>query len=144
MTHFTQSIRQIFGKFVFYCNPGFIYVHKQIYWISGNPKSHVDQLQKLAGKSGGIGAQAATSNCSGEPSLQNSLEVALQTLKHMPAHATREIVVIMSSLTTCDPGDINVTLQSCKSANLRCSVISLGMYVNSKIKTSRQKPPKNT
>ena len=35
----------------------------------------------------------------------------------------------MSSLTTCDPGDINTTLESCKASNLRCSVISLAAEV---------------
>ena len=98
--------------------------------LTGNPKSHVDQIKKLAGKSaGGVGAQAATATCSGEPSLQNSLDLALHSLKHMPAHATREVVVIMSSLTTCDPGDISATIQNCKSANMRCSVISLAAEV---------------
>ena len=60
--------------------------------LQGNPKAHVEQIRKLAGKgSGPSNAQAATSACSGEPSLQNSLELAMQTLKHMPAHATREV-----------------------------------------------------
>lgn len=35
----------------------------------------------------------------------------------------------MGSLTTCDPGDIMTTIQSCKDANLRCSVISLAAEV---------------
>ena len=53
--------------------------------------------QPLAGNTGSrsgtstSNAQAANSACSGEPSLQNSLELAMQTLKHMPAHATREV-----------------------------------------------------
>lgn len=47
----------------------------------------------------------------GEPSLQNSLELALKSLRILPSHASREILVIMGSLTTCDPGDINETIQ---------------------------------
>ena len=70
--------------------------------LAGNPKAHVDQIRKLAGKKGGS-SQSATMACTGEPSLQNSLELALQTLRHMPAHATREVVALMGSLTTCDP-----------------------------------------
>jgi hypothetical protein len=35
----------------------------------------------------------------------------------------------MGSLTTCDPGDITVTLASCKALNVRCSVISLAAEV---------------
>lgn len=47
----------------------------------------------------------------GEPSLQNSLELALSSLKNFPSHASREVLLIMSSLTTCDPGDINETIK---------------------------------
>lgn len=46
----------------------------------------------------------------GEPSLQNGLEVCLKSLKLLPTHASREILVIMGSLTTCDPGDIFLTV----------------------------------
>ena len=35
----------------------------------------------------------------------------------------------MGSLTTCDPGDIHNTIQACKTANVRCSVISLAAEV---------------
>ncbi len=96
--------------------------------LAGNPKAHVENIKRLAGKSG-MGAQAATNVCSGEPSLQNSLESALQSLKHMPPHATREIIAIMGSLTTCDPTDIHATIDNCKAANVRCSVLSLSAEV---------------
>ncbi|GJQ71333.1 putative TFIIH C1-like domain protein [Trypoxylus dichotomus] len=36
----------------------------------------------------------------GEPSLQNGLELALKSLKLLPSHASREILVILGSLTT--------------------------------------------
>jgi transcription initiation factor TFIIH subunit 2 len=49
--------------------------------------------------------------CSGEPSLQNALELALRSLHMLPSHASREILILMGSLTTCDPGDISVTVQ---------------------------------
>ncbi len=61
----------------------------------------------------------------GEPSLQNGLELALSTLKMIPAHASREILIIHGSLTTCDPSDITETIQKLKKENVRCSVISL-------------------
>lgn len=61
----------------------------------------------------------------GEPSLQNGLEVAYSTLKMIPAHASREVLMILGSLTTCDPSDITVTIQNLKQENIRCSVISL-------------------
>lgn len=50
---------------------------------------------------------------SGEPSLQNSLELATKLLKLLPSHASKEILVIVGALTTCDPGDINETIQVC-------------------------------
>lgn len=49
--------------------------------------------------------------CSGEPSIQNALELALRSLRMLPSHASREILILMGSLTTCDPGDISVTIQ---------------------------------
>jgi transcription initiation factor TFIIH subunit 2 len=61
----------------------------------------------------------------GEPSLQNGLELALQTLKGVPAHASRECLIILGSLTTCDPSDISETVENLKKENVRCSVISL-------------------
>lgn len=61
----------------------------------------------------------------GEPSIQNGLDLALQTLKMIPAHASREVLMVLGSLTTCDPGDIEETIQSLKQENVRCSVISL-------------------
>jgi len=82
--------------------------------LAGYYKNHVKMLQGIAKMS-----------LNGEPSLQNGLEVALSTLKMIPAHASREILMILGSLTTCDPGDITDTIQNLKAENVRCSVISL-------------------
>lgn len=49
--------------------------------------------------------------CSGEPSIQNGLELALRSLRMLPSHASREVLIILGSLTTCDPGDINETIK---------------------------------
>jgi transcription initiation factor TFIIH subunit 2 len=87
--------------------------------MSGNPRKHLDMLNTI------------TDNypCSGEPSFQNALELALGSLKNMPNHTSREILIIHGSLTTCDPGDINITIQELKNQNVRCSVISLAAEV---------------
>jgi transcription initiation factor TFIIH subunit 2 len=69
--------------------------------MSGNARKHVELVKGLRSKY----------TCSGEPSLQNALEMALSTLKHMPTHTSREVLVIMGSLTTCDPGDITLTIK---------------------------------
>ena len=67
--------------------------------------------------------------CNGEPSLQNSLELVLSSLKHMPPHASREVIIIMGSLTTCDPGDIAKTIEAARQSKVRVSVINLSAEV---------------
>lgn len=65
----------------------------------------------------------------GEPSLQNGLELAHQTLKLIPSHASREILIIMGSLTTCDPTNILDTVATLKRDGVRCSVVSLSAEI---------------
>ena len=82
--------------------------------MSSDMKSHIAALKKMQNEM-----------CTGEMTLQNSLEAAQATLKHMPSHTSKEVLVIMGSLTSCDPGDIHSTIQSLRSHNIRCSVIGL-------------------
>lgn len=69
--------------------------------LSGNPRKHLEVLKSINDKH----------PCMGEPSLQNALELALSSLRHMPNHTSREVLLIHGSLTTCDPGDINQTIE---------------------------------
>ncbi|XP_059478483.1 general transcription factor IIH subunit 2 [Neocloeon triangulifer] len=87
--------------------------------LTGTAKKHVKALKQLEGMA-----------CSGEPSLQNGLEMALRSLKMLPSHASREILVILGSLTTCDPGDINQTINELKENVIQCSLISLAGEVH--------------
>lgn len=48
----------------------------------------------------------------------------------MPAHSSREVVIIFGSLTTCDPTDIGTTISEAKQLGLRCSVIGLAAEVH--------------
>ena len=89
--------------------------------LAGNSRQHIDNIRKLSSQE--------KANCVGEPSLQNSLELAIQTLRNMPAHASRELLVLVGSLTTCDPGDISSTIATCKALHIRCSVIALAAEV---------------
>ncbi|KYN31121.1 General transcription factor IIH subunit 2 [Trachymyrmex septentrionalis] len=82
--------------------------------LAGNSKKHIKELQILQQTVVG-----------GEPSLQNSLELATKLLKLLPSHASKEILVIIGALTTCDPGDINETIRNMKLDSIRCSVIGL-------------------
>lgn len=86
--------------------------------LAGNPKKHIVALKK-----------AVDTVCIGEPSLYNSLHLAIQTLKHMPGHTSREILVILSSLTTCDPANICELIKTLKSLKVRVSVIGLSAEV---------------
>lgn len=68
--------------------------------LSGSAKKHVKVINELN-----------KVTLVGEPSLQNGLEMAMDTLKLVPAHASREILVILSNLTICDPHDILKTIE---------------------------------
>ncbi|KAI0790821.1 TFIIH basal transcription factor complex subunit SSL1 [Abortiporus biennis] len=62
---------------------------------------------------------------SGEPSLQNAVEMARSSMAHLPIHSSREILIIFGSLTTCDPGNIHDTLDECVKDKIRISIIAL-------------------
>ncbi|XP_078531420.1 general transcription factor IIH subunit 2 [Lissotriton helveticus] len=86
--------------------------------LAGNPKKHITALKKTVDVT-----------CSGEPSLFNSLSLAMQTLKHMPGHTSREVLIIFGSLTTCDPSNIYELIKSLKASKIRVSVIGLSAEV---------------
>ena len=89
--------------------------------------SHIVDLFSNSSKQ--VVKSLSSRQCSGEPSLQNSLELVLSSLKHMPAHASREVIIIMGSLTTCDPGDIAKTIEAARQCKVRVSVINLSAEV---------------
>ena len=68
-------------------------------------------------------------SCKGEPSVQNALELALGNLRNLPKHTSKEVLILMGSLTTCDPSDINTTIKACVEHNVRCSVVGLSAEV---------------
>ncbi|KAL1413917.1 hypothetical protein MTO96_007966 [Rhipicephalus appendiculatus] len=49
---------------------------------------------------------------------------------HLPVHTSREVLVIMGSLTTCDPGNILTTIETMRKCNIRCSVVGLAAEVH--------------
>uniref|UniRef100_A0A1Y1JS06 General transcription factor IIH subunit n=1 Tax=Photinus pyralis TaxID=7054 RepID=A0A1Y1JS06_PHOPY len=87
--------------------------------LSGNPRKHVKAIAGLN-----------RTSLLGEPSLQNGLNMALKSLKLLPSHASREVLVIIGSLTTCDPTDINVTIDAMKAEGVRCSIVGLAAEVH--------------
>jgi transcription initiation factor TFIIH subunit 2 len=85
------KIVELFIEEFFYLNPisqlGLIVTRDKraevVTELAGNPKKHLENVRRMMTE--GI------SNCRGEPSLQNSLETAMQTLRHKPGHASREV-----------------------------------------------------
>lgn len=104
--------------------------------LNGNLKTQLDVLQSKIDE-----------QCYGEASLQNALHLAYTTLRlvrwilmsltsakfisfrHMPPHTSKEVLVIMGSLTTCDPSNIHTTIDLCAKSHIRCSVIGLAAEV---------------
>ena len=56
--------------------------------------------------------------------------------QNMPSHTSREILLLMGSLTTCDPGDIQDTINNLKAQSIRCSVIGRNEKARSKLDSS--------
>ena len=50
-------------------------------------------------------------------------------LKQQNIHGSKEILCVMSSLTTCDPGDIFQTVDELTSLSIRADIISLSAEV---------------
>jgi transcription initiation factor TFIIH subunit 2 len=61
----------------------------------------------------------------GNPSLQNSLELACENFRSVPNYASKEVLCVFSSLTNSDPGNIFQTIARLKQDQISCSVISL-------------------
>ncbi|KAL3518354.1 hypothetical protein ACH5RR_020943 [Cinchona calisaya] len=80
--------------------------------LGGSPESHI---KALMGKL----------ECSGDASLQNGLDLVHDLLNQIPSYGHREVLILYSALSTCDPGDIMETIQKCKKAKIRCSIVGL-------------------
>ncbi len=61
--------------------------------LSSSPQSHLDAFKSFCEK-----------DCSGEVSLQHLVNLAIAQLKHCPVHVSREVLLVWSSLTSCDAG----------------------------------------
>ncbi|KAK0415241.1 hypothetical protein QR680_011845 [Steinernema hermaphroditum] len=76
-------------------------------------------------------ASLTETGCEGEFSLQNGLRLAYNNLKDFPSHCSKEILVVASSISTCDPSDILELFDSIKRENIKCFVVHMTgeMYV---------------
>lgn len=99
--------------------------------LSSSSKAHTIALQNFNSLALAEGLKGG-----GEFSLQNGLDVAGRSLGHQPRHGSREIVILCSALSTCDPGHIlTETLPRLKAANIRVSTFALSaeMHICRKI-----------
>lgn len=85
---------------------------------SCNARQHLGELGKIV-----------ASVCEGDASLQNALELAREALEAMPSFMSREVVLLSTSLSSCDPGDIHATIGALVKAKIRVSVFSLAAEV---------------
>jgi transcription initiation factor TFIIH subunit 2 len=84
--------------------------------LSGNGRVHKVALQQYK-------------LVSGECSLQNALELAMRSLRHIPHHASREVIIIHSSMRSCDPSNIFNTIEEFSKQNIRCSIIGVSAHI---------------
>ena len=80
--------------------------------LSGNAKNHIHVIKSVR-------------NMSGLASLQNTILLAMSMLRHIPNYGHRELLIVFSSLSTCDPGDIFDTIRDAKAQKIRISVVCL-------------------
>ncbi|KAK1271999.1 hypothetical protein QJS04_geneDACA022043 [Acorus gramineus] len=105
-----------------------------------NPLSHVGIViikdgiaQRLTDLGGSpelqIKALMGKLECSGDSSLQNALDLVHGFLNQSPSYGHREVLILYSALSTCDPGDIMETIEKCKKSKIRCSVVGLSAEI---------------
>jgi transcription initiation factor TFIIH subunit 2 len=51
--------------------------------------------------------------------------MAMAVLRHIPDYGHKELLILYTSLSTCDPGDIFATIEEAVRSKVRISVISL-------------------
>ncbi|ERN07420.1 general transcription factor IIH subunit 2 [Amborella trichopoda] len=84
--------------------------------LSGSPESHIRALRSNLGSSG-------------DASLQNALDLVHSYLEQIPSYGHREVIILYSALSTCDPDDVMESIKKCKKAKIRCSVVGLSAEI---------------
>lgn len=84
--------------------------------ISG-PDVHVEAARSIIKRTGG------------PASVQNALREASRSLIGTPPYAKREVVMLLSAITSCDPGDIKDTIAEMKKEMITCSVVGISAEV---------------
>jgi transcription initiation factor TFIIH subunit 2 len=84
--------------------------------LSSSLHNHLEALDKLTE---GVG----------EVSVQNTLAVSLNQLRHIAAHQTRELLLVWSALSTVDPGDVYQEMAKAAAAQVQVSVLHLNAQI---------------
>lgn len=65
----------------------------------------------------------------GNASLQNSLELACDNFAALPNYGRKEVLIVFSSLTNSDPGDIFKTISRVVEMKVQVSVVSMSAEI---------------
>mmetsp|Transcript_13836 Transcript_13836/g.22627 ORF Transcript_13836/g.22627 Transcript_13836/m.22627 type:complete len:248 (+) Transcript_13836:239-982(+) len=80
--------------------------------LSGNPEAHIAALKEHL-------------DAAGDMSIQNSLEQVQSSLAQLPLYGSREVLFVVSALSTCDPGNVHNAINAAKNAKIRVSVVAV-------------------
>ncbi|KAK9816858.1 hypothetical protein WJX72_006257 [[Myrmecia] bisecta] len=89
---------------------------KRLTELSGSPEAHISKLRESL-------------DAGGDASLQNALDMAVDALKSVPPYGHREVLVLFAALSTCDPGEINDSIQAAKKHRCRVSIVGIAAEV---------------
>jgi len=84
--------------------------------LSSSPEIHIQKLK-------------ASLDISGDASLQNGLELCLESLSGIPPYGHKEVLFIFSALATCDPGNVLDSVKEAVAAKVRISVVGVAAEV---------------
>lgn len=84
--------------------------------LSSSPDAHAAALR-------------AALTTGGEASFENGLRAALDILRAVPPHGSREVLLLAATLSTCDPGDLQLAVREARDAKVRVSVVGLAAEV---------------
>ena len=85
--------------------------------LSSSPEMHIQKLK-------------ASLDTGGAASLQNGLDLAVDSLRRIPPYGHREVLVLLAALSSCDPGNILDSIKAAKTNKVRISVIGLAAEVH--------------
>jgi transcription initiation factor TFIIH subunit 2 len=57
------------------------------------------------------------------------MEMAKNSLLHLPRHSSKEVIILYGSLYTCDPEDIHATIEAMAKEGIKVHIIGIGAQV---------------